>query len=308
MSILVFGSINLDLVARAPRLPIAGETLLGSSFTTTPGGKGANQAVAAARLGVPTTLVGRVGADDFGRSLLAAVQTAGVNSDAVQIDPTTPSGVALITVSAAGENQILVIPGANGQINDSDVEGLLSLLPPAQVLLLQLEIPLAIVQKAARAARQSGVLVILDPAPAPSESLAELYPWVDILTPNEVEASQLVGFPVQDRPSAERAAIALRQKGVATVIVKLGAEGAVCATADRLDYFPPFSVDVVDTVAAGDAFAGGLATALVEGKSLPQAILWGCATGALATTQSGAQSAMPDRATLIAFLKAHGRE
>ncbi len=303
MTILVLGSINLDLVARVPRLPIAGETLMGSSFLTTPGGKGANQAVAAARLGVPTQMVGRVGADEFGRSLLTGLQTAGVDTQAVQIDATTHSGVALITVNAGGENQIVVIPGANGQMDETDVARLLPLLPQAQVLLLQLEIPLSAVKLAAQAAQATGVLVILDPAPAPTESLEEIYPFIHILTPNQVEASQLVGFAVNDRASAERAAIALHQAGVATVIVKLGAAGVVCATANALWHVPAFPVPVVDTVAAGDAFAGGLAVALAEGRSLNQAITWGSAAGALAVTQAGAQAAMPDRATLERFLQ-----
>jgi ribokinase len=302
MTILVFGSINLDLVGRVPRLLIAGETLTGSSFLTTPGGKGANQAVAAARLGVPTQMVGRVGGDEFGRSLLTGLQTAGVDIQAVQVDDSTHSGVAMITVSATGENQIVVIPGANGQIDRTDVERLRPLLPQAKVLLLQLEMPLEIVKLAARAAHAAGVFVILDPAPVPTESLADIYPLIHILTPNQIEASQLVGFAVDDRAAAERAAIALRQAGVETVMIKLGAEGVVCATAEKIWHVPAFPVEVVDTVAAGDAFAGGLAVALAEGRSLEQAIIWGSATGALAVTQPGAQTAMPDRATLENFL------
>lgn len=302
MTILVFGSINLDLVGRVPRLLIAGETLTGSSFLTTPGGKGANQAVAAARLGVPTQMVGRVGGDEFGRSLLTGLQTAGVDIQAVQVDDSTHSGVAMITVSATGENQIVVIPGANGQIDRTDVERLRPLLPQAKVLLLQLEMPLEIVKLAAQAAHAAGVFVILDPAPVPTESLADIYPLIHILTPNQIEASQLVGFAVDDRAAAERAAIALRQAGVETVMIKLGAEGVVCATAEKIWHVPAFPVEVVDTVAAGDAFAGGLAVALAEGRSLEQAIIWGSATGALAVTQPGAQTAMPDRATLENFL------
>jgi ribokinase len=306
MSILSFGSINLDLVARVPRLPIAGETLTGSTFLTTPGGKGANQAVAAARLGVPTKMLGRVGADEFGRSLLADLQTAGVDTQAVLVDETTHSGVALITVSATGENQIVVIPGANGQVDGTDVERLHPLLAQTQVLLLQLEIPLPIVKLAAQAAHAAGVIVMLDPAPVPAENLPEIYPWVNILTPNQVEAAQLVGFAVDDRAAAERAAIALHQAGAATVIVKLGAQGMVCATADQIWHVPAFPVDVVDTVAAGDAFAGGLAAALATGQALESAVIWASAAGALAVTQSGAQTAMPDRAALEAFLQQHG--
>jgi ribokinase len=310
MAIAVFGSLNMDLVAHTPHLPNPGETVMGTAFVTTPGGKGANQAVAAAKLGIPTQMVGRVGGDGFGQDLLAALGAAGVGSHLVHSDPTTHSGVALITVAATGENQIIGVFGANGRVDDTDVARLVTLLPQVQVLLLQLEVPLAAVRTAAQAARQAGVTVILDPAPVPPAearaALAEIYPWVDILVPNEVEAGQLVGFAVGDRPSAEQAAIALQQQGVATVIVKLGAQGAWCQTPQDHFFTPAFAVAAVDTVAAGDAFAGGLAAALVAGQPMRTAVQWGCATGALATTRHGAQVAMPDRATVEAFLRTYG--
>ena len=203
MSVLVFGSINMDLVARAPRLPVPGETLLGSDFFTAPGGKGANQAVAIARLGVPTQMVGRVGGDSFGNELLSSLQTSGVQTDNVLVDEATSSGVAVIVVNDAGENQIIIIPGANGRVDETDIERLTSLLPGATALLLQFEIPMQAVLLAAQAARRAGVPVILDPAPAPLEVPPELYPLVDIVTPNEVEAGQLVGFPVDQLEAVE---------------------------------------------------------------------------------------------------------
>lgn len=303
MTAIVFGSLNMDLVTRTPRLPAAGETLLGSDFFTTPGGKGANQAVALARLGVPTQMVGRVGGDSFGQELLENLQRVGVDVAPVWVDSETRSGVAIITVAESGENQIIGVFGANGRVDSADVTRLQPLLPQAKVLLLQLEVPLSAVRSAAIAAKQAGVTVLLDPAPVPAANLDALYPLVDILLPNEVEASQLVGFRVHDRRTAEEAAIVLRQKGVGTVIVKLGAQGALCVTADQTLWIPPFTVEAVDTVAAGDAFAGGLAAALVEGRSLPEAVTWGAAAGALATTQVGAQSAMPDRSTFEALLQ-----
>ncbi|MBD2213407.1 ribokinase [Nostoc linckia FACHB-104] len=306
MSIIVFGSINIDLVATVPRLPNPGETLLGHNFVQVPGGKGANQAVALARLGVPTHMVGRVGADSFGSELLDNLQNSGVETENVSVDENVSSGVAAIAVDDRGENQIIVIPGANGLVNQEDVERLSDLLPNSTALLLQFEIPLAAVVAAAKAAHQAGVKVILDPAPAQSHVPDELYSLVDIITPNEVEAGQLVGFPVNNEESAKKAAAVLLQRGVKCAIVKLGAKGVFCATAEESFFVPVFSIQVVDTVAAGDAFNGGLAAALYEGLPLHQAVVWGAAAGALAATKSGAQTSLPDKLTFDAFLKERG--
>jgi ribokinase len=303
--IIVFGSINMDLVTKTPRLPAAGETITGYNFFTAGGGKGANQAVAAARLGIPTQIVGRVGGDEFGRQLLADLQTAGVQTDGVLVEETTSSGVAVITVDDAGENNIIIIPGANGQLNETDVARLSDRLPGAAALLMQLEIPLPIVQLAAQAAHSIGIPVILDPAPAQSIP-AELYPLVDIITPNQLEASQLVGFPVDGEEAAVQASAVLRQRGVATAIVKLGDRGVFCATASETFFVPAFSVQAVDTVAAGDAFNGALAVALAEGRPLREAVVWGAAAGALSATKAGAQPSLPERKTFEAFLKERG--
>lgn len=305
MSIIVFGSLNMDLVVRTPRLLQAGETLIGSDFYTTPGGKGANQAVAAAKLGIPTELVGRVGEDAFGLELLAELRAVGVGVEGVLVDA-THSGVAVITVAATGENQIIGVFGANGNVDETDVERLKTKLSDTQLLLLQLEIPIAAVKQAAQAAQAAGVRVILDPAPVPAEAIASLYPFIDILVPNEIEAGQLVGFAVNSPDTAAIAAEMLQQQGAKTVIVKLGAQGIFCATPDETFFVPAFAVEAIDTVAAGDAFAGGLAAALVEGVSLKKAVVWGAAAGALATTKKGAQAAMPDRPTFNAFLIANG--
>ena len=305
MSIIVFGSLNMDLVVRTPRLLQAGETLIGSDFYTTPGGKGANQAVASAKLGIPTELVGRVGEDAFGLELLAELRAVGVGVEGVLVDA-THSGVAVITVAATGENQIIGVFGANGNVDETDVERLKTKLSDTQLLLLQLEIPIAAVKQAAQAAQAAGVRVILDPAPVPAEAIASLYPFIDILVPNEIEAGQLVGFAVNSPDTAAIAAEMLQQQGAKTVIVKLGAQGIFCATPDETFFVPAFAVEAIDTVAAGDAFAGGLAAALVEGVSLKKAVVWGAAAGALATTKKGAQAAMPDRPTFNAFLIANG--
>lgn len=302
MTIIVFGSINIDLVATAPRLPIAGETLLGESFLQTPGGKGANQAVALAKLGIPTQMIGRVGADNFGVELIKNFQNYGVKTENILIDKNVSSGIAVITVDHKGENYIIVIPGANGQVNQEDINRLYPLLPTATAILLQLEIPIDTVVAAAKAAKNANITVILDPAPAQSQLPDEIYPLIDIITPNEIEASQLVGFPVNGEETAAKAAKILLQKEVKCAMIKLGSKGVYCATAEESFFIPAFPVHAVDTVAAGDAFNAGLAAALFHKLPLREATVWGAAAGALATTKLGAQSSLPDRMTLEKFL------
>lgn len=302
MSILVFGSINIDLVARTPRLPVPGETLIGHAFTTVPGGKGANQAVAAARLGIATQMVGRVGGDIFGQDLLRELSGSGVDCDQVLVDRMTHSGVAVITVDDASENNIVIIAGANGQIGTEDIDRLKPLLPQAKVLLLQLEIPLPAVVAAAEAAQEAGVTVILDPAPARLDLPDRLYVAIDIITPNQVEASQLINFPVTNPETATKAAEVLHQRGVRTVIIKLGRQGAICLTEAETFAISAFPVEAVDTVGAGDAFNGGLAAALAIGMPLPQAVRQASAVAALSVTQAGAQSSLPTREELGEFL------
>ena len=302
MCIVVFGSMNLDLVARVPRLPTSGETLTGYTFQTFPGGKGANQAVACARLGAKTYMVGRVGEDVFGKNLLGELASAGVDHTNVEIDPGTSSGVALIAVEDSAENMIIVIPGANGQIGEIDLLRLEKVLDQSKILLLQLEIPIEMVVAAAKLAKDKGVIVILDPAPA--QTLPdEIYSLIDILTPNETEAELLVGFPVETQKDAARAAKILKDRGVQQVIIKMGSQGAFALIDGKENLYPAFSVTAVDTVAAGDAFNGGLAAALNEDKSIEEAIKWGIAAGALSVTKEGAQSSMPERNELIGLLE-----
>ncbi len=307
MAVIVFGSINMDIVARTPRLPEPGETITGRAFFTAPGGKGANQAVAAARLGVPTRMVGRVGGDTFGQELLQQLRQAGVDTTGVLTDPETSSGVAIIAVDDAAQNNIIIVPGANGRVDQTDVDRLAGFLPQAKILLLQLEAPLEASLAAARLARQHGLTVILDPAPA-RDLPAEAYTLANIITPNEVEAAQLVGFPIRTIADGHRAAAVLVERGVTTAVVKLGDRGAVFATREHADGIrygltPAFKVQAVDTVAAGDAFNGALAAALVEGHPLDTALQWAAAVGALSTTRAGAQPSMPTRAEFESFLK-----
>jgi len=303
MSILVFGSLNMDLVVRSPRLPQPGETLTGSDFATIPGGKGANQAVAAARQGITTAMIGRVGADDFGHQLRHALTVDSVNVEAVKVDAETHTGVAAITVAQSGENQIVIVPGANGRVDATDVAGLTHSLAAAQLLLLQCEIPGAIVAQAAQLAHAAGVTVILDPAPVPDFDLTPVYPAIDILTPNQVEAAQLTGLPVNNVTAAEGAIAHLQQQGASTVLVKLGEQGVLCGMPQETFYVPAYDVSVVDTVAAGDAFNGGLAVALSEGQPLRQAVAWASATAALSVGKAGAQPSMPRRSQVAEFLR-----
>jgi ribokinase len=301
MSIAVFGSINMDLVARTARLPQPGETLTGQAFQTFPGGKGANQAVACARLEAATYMVGRVGGDVFGTTLIEGLATAGVNHKFVTIDPTVSSGVAVIAVEDSAENFIIVIPGANGQVSESDLENLDQILGQVEILLLQLEIPLPMVVAAAKIAHEKSVCVILDPAPAQALP-TEIYPWIDIITPNETEAELLVGFPIASPADGSRAAQVLADWGVANVIVKMGRRGAMARIEGQAKFYPAYPVEAVDTVAAGDTFNGALAAGLSTGLSLSEALPWALAGGALSVTKAGAQTAMPNRDTLLKFL------
>ena len=291
-SVMVVGGINMDLVVHTPRFPASGETVVGSHFFTTPGGKGANQAVAAARMGARTLMVGRVGSDAFGQELVTALETEGIDVSGVVVDESTPSGVALIEVDDAGQNRIIQVWGANATLGEAEVNAAVKALPTVQVVLLQLEAPVEVSLQVARAARQQGCLVILDPAPV-GELPQELYALVDILTPNETEATALTGIPVTDVPSAREAALRLLERGTPPVIVKLGAQGAYYAWPDGELIVPPFAVEAVDTVGAGDAFNGALAVALVEGEGMEQALEWAAAAGAVAVARLGAQAAMP---------------
>lgn len=292
----VVGSLNMDLVARAPRIPAPGETILGSNFHTMPGGKGANQAVAAARLGAQVSMVGRVGTDAFGRSLLDNLAAAGVDHTFVPGDPTVTTGVALITVDDAGQNSIVVAGEANMRLSPADVEAAEAAIAAAEVLLVQLEIPLPTVIRAAEIARAHGVKVILNPAPAPASGLpGKLLSLADFIVPNESEISLLTGLLVENQAQAEAAAAKLRQSVAGAVVLTLGERGALLASQTETMLFPAFKVTPLDTTAAGDAFVAGLGVALAEGRSLTEAVHWGNAAGALAATKAGAQPSLPER-------------
>ncbi|MEC4985002.1 MAG: ribokinase [Oscillatoria sp. PMC 1068.18] len=302
MNAIAFGSINLDLVVGVPHLPQVGETVIGDKFFTALGGKAANQAVAMAKLGIPVHLVGRIGADDFGKQVLAGLEAAGVAINAITINENTHTGIASIVVDERGDNAIANAAGANNYLNLDDVQNLSSLLPQAKVLLIDLGIPLPVISAAVSAAKVANVTIIIDPAPAPKHFPPEIYPQIDILTPNEIEATQLVGFPVNDIQSVAKAALILREKGVQNVIITLGSQGCYCATPQDSFFIPAIAVTVVDTVAAGDAFNGALAAAIVSGKSFREAVQWGTVAGALSVTKSGAQSSLPDKESFFKLL------
>jgi len=297
--IVVVGSLNIDLVVTAPRHPEIGETIIGSEFHTFPGGKGANQSVAAARLGGSVNLVGRVGADAFGEMLIESIAANGVKGTHVQRDPASATGVALITVGAGGDNSIVAVQGANGRVTPEDVEQAESVFENASVLLLQFEIPMPAIEKAIQVARKHGVQVILNPAPA-CDIHSELLVGVDYLIPNRTELAFLTGMD-----SIDAGVDMLHDLGVKNLIVTLGEDGAILANAEKRVHLPAFRVQAVDTTAAGDAFVGAFAVALNEGLALEQAVVWGNAAGALAATKPGAQPSLPTRAELAAFLQTH---
>ncbi len=294
-SIVVVGSVNLDLVCTASKIPAPGETVWGDRFQTFHGGKGANQAVAAARLGGAVALVGKVGDDDFGSRLRQGLQESHVDVDRLATVAGIASGVALISVDRQGQNSITVVPGANGELRPADLECCLPILRSAGIILTQLETPLETVEYLCAMAHTAGVPLMLDPAPA--RALPDsLLRCVTYLTPNETETCALCGLQAQDLTPDQAPAVArrLQASGPANVILKMGQHGAFVASSDGSDTFvPAFAVDAVDTTAAGDAFNGGMAVALMRGSSLAEAAQFAAAVAAVSVTRAGAQPAMP---------------
>jgi ribokinase len=290
--IAVIGSSNTDMVVKTPKLPLPGETTLGGKFFMFPGGKGANQAVAAARLGGTVTFIARLGDDVFGKQALAGFRKEGIDTSFVGTDPDEPSGVALITVDAKGENVIAVAPGANARLSEADVDKAGGRLQGVDVLLLQLEVPLPTVVHAAKFGFAQGKKVILNPAPA-QRLPDDLLPCLYLVTPNETEAEILTGIRVSDTESAARAAGLLHRKGVRQVVITLGARGAYVHTDEVATLVPAPQVTAVDTTAAGDVFNGALAVAIAKGSPIEPAVAFACRAAALSVTRMGAQASAP---------------
>ena len=300
--ILVVGSSNTDMIIKLDRIPRPGESLLGGKFAIAPGGKGANQAVAAARAGGDVTLVARVGRDMFGDQALAGFKADNINTRHIQRDAGAPSGVALIFVAQSGENSIAVASGANGRLAPTDVLAAEKSLSGAKALVTQLETPLSTVSAAIRLAKKHGVPVILNPAPA-AKLPASLLKLVTILTPNETEAEFLTGIKITDDATARDAAQALLAKGVRNVIITLGKRGAYLRNATDDVFIPAHKVKPVDTTAAGDTFNGALAVALAEGRDLAEAIRFANAAAAISVTRLGAQPSAPARPEIERLMK-----
>ncbi|MHA6196251.1 ribokinase [Pseudomonas wadenswilerensis] len=291
--VVVVGSLNMDLVTRAERLPRAGETLVGESFTTVPGGKGANQAVAAARLGASVAMIGCVGDDAYGQQLRDGLLAEGIDSQAVEVVAGVSSGVALIVVDAASQNAIVIVAGSNGCLSPDSIVCFDVLLRDADVIVCQMEIPQQTVAHTLARGRALGKTVVLNPAPASGPLPLEWLANIDYLIPNESEAAALTGLPVTDLPSAEAAGLHLRGLGVGRVIVTLGAEGALRVGAEGSEHFAAPEVQAVDTTAAGDTFVGGFAAALARGCGEREAILFGQRAAAISVTRAGAQPSIP---------------
>jgi ribokinase len=292
--ILVVGSSNTDMVIKTTNFPAPGETILGGRFLMNAGGKGANQAVAAARLGGLVTFVGKIGDDIFGKQAVQQLEDEGINVDFIAVDPENPSGVAMITVDRHAENSIVVAPGSNGTLSPADFDKALPELIASEFVLMQLEIPVATVEYISGKAAGMNKKVILNPAPAAvlsDELLKNLY----LITPNETEAELLTGIKVTNQESAQKAAILLQEKGVEIVIVTMGSAGAFLLEKGKSSLIKAPKVDAVDTTAAGDTFNGALVVALSEGKTIHDAIAFANQAASISVTRIGAQSSIPNR-------------
>lgn len=301
MGIVVIGSLNMDMVVRTNRAPNAGETLMGQAFALSPGGKGANQAVAAARLGAEVSMIGSVGKDTFGSEMLEIIKQEGIHIEHISVSETEATGVASIVIEEDGENRIIVVPGANIDLSVDDIQALESVISQAEMIVMQLEMELAMSEHAIAIAHRHGIPVILNPAPA-RVLKDEMLGQVSYLTPNETEAGILTGMTVDSLETAEQAARILLQKGVKNVIVTLGSKGALIVNAEGAKSVPGFPVKAIDTVAAGDSFNGALAQQLVLGKTLEETVSFANAVGALAVGKEGAIPSLPQLSEVEQFL------
>ncbi|WP_265462284.1 ribokinase [Aeromonas salmonicida] len=301
--LVVLGSVNADHVLRVPHFPRPGETLTGHSYQVVPGGKGANQAVAAARLGAPVSFIARIGDDAIGQQMRQGFEQDGIDVSAVELDETLPTGIAIIYVSDEGENSIGISAEANGALSPAMVKRHEAMIADARTLLLQLEVPLESVFEAAKLARSHGTRVVLNPAPA-RPLPAELLALVDLITPNQTEAELLTGVKVSDEASAAQAAARFHQMGISDVMITLGSQGVYCSNARQQQLIPGFRVEAVDTTAAGDTFNGALLAAELASADFNVAVRFAHGAAALSVTKFGAQSSIPSKVEVDAFLLA----
>lgn len=299
--VVVIGSMTADATAKAKLLPRRGETVLGEEFTLVSGGKGSNQAAMASRMGVHTWMVGCIGTDTFRSVVLESLHANKVNTDFVDQLANEKTGVAHIRVDSSGNNDIVIVPMANNQTNPERVDRFFASNPAVNTILLQLEIPVPTVVYAAKSAKEKGLTVIFDPAPAAAFP-TELYQYVDIITPNETEAAALTGIEVVDIETAKMAANLLLEKGVKLAIITLAEKGVLIADANSARHLPAFKVEIIDSTAAGDAFTGTLGACISEGKTIEEAVQYAMAAGALTVTKIGAQPSLPAKEAVISLM------
>jgi ribokinase len=300
-SIVVIGSSNTDMVIKTDHLPVPGETIIGGEFFIYPGGKGANQAVAAARLGGQVSFIANIGDDIFGRQSVELIKAEGIDISGLVIEPNRASGVALISVDKNGENCIAVAPGSNATLFPQTLHQSLPILDGAAIVLMQLETPLETINYVAGLCKTNGITMILNPAPACALPEA-LFPNISIITPNEKEAEMLTGIKVADEASAAEAAIVLKNKGVGIVIITMGKQGALVVTDEYVKMIPSLVVNAIDSTGAGDVFNGALAVAIAERKELTEAVKFACNAAAISVTRLGAQSSAPGRKEMELYL------
>ncbi|MDW4561041.1 MULTISPECIES: ribokinase [Aeromonas] len=305
--LVVLGSVNADHVLRVPHFPRPGETLTGHSYQVVPGGKGANQAVAAARLGAAVSFIARIGDDAIGRQMKTGFANDGIDVSAVELDDKLPTGIAIIYVSDEGENSIGLSTEANGALDTAMVKRHEAMIAGAHTLLLQLEVPLESVFEAAKLARSHGTRVVLNPAPAQPLS-ADLLALVDLITPNQTEAELLTGVKVTGEASAAQASARFHQMGIADVMITLGSQGVYCSNAEQQALIPGFRVEAVDTTAAGDTFNGALLAAELAGADFHSAVRFAHGAAALSVTRFGAQSSIPGKQEVDTFLQSQAAQ
>lgn len=302
--ICVIGSINVDLVTKADRYPKPGETIIGKDFNTFPGGKGANQAAAAGRLGADVCMIGKVGDDEFGVQMIETLKNSGVDTVGIDIMKDTRTGVACIQVVDSGQNSIVIYQGANAGVTEEFIMSKKDLIDKSDIIMIQLEIPMSTVVAVVKYAKRKGKVIVFDPAPVQKIN-EELYSYIDIITPNETEIQTLTGLQVLSEEEVITASRSLIDKGVNAVIHKAGKKGAYLVGINKFERFPTYDVKVIDTTAAGDSFNAGLAVALSQGKSIEESIDFANLVASISTTKFGAQSAMPTMKECNDFLEIH---